>query len=122
MATRGILTTSMPNYDYLCPSNGRRVEVFHPMNEKLRTWGELCARAGISAGDTPEDAPVEKLISAPGLSFPSGNSKLKEMGFTKLVRRDKGVYENVTASGDESRVMRADDPSSVPDLSRKISD
>jgi predicted nucleic acid-binding Zn ribbon protein len=115
MSTRGILRLSMPNYDYLCPSNGRRVEVFHAMSE-------LCARAGIPAGDTPEDAPVEKLVSAPGLSFPSGNAKLKELGFTKLVRRDKGVYENVTATGDESRVMRAGDPTSIPDLSKKISD
>ena len=112
----------MPNYDYFCPVNGRRVEVFHKLAESISSWGELCQRAGLAPGDTPADSPVEKLISAPGLSFPSGTAKLRELGFTKLVKRDTGVYENVTASGDESRVMRADDPSSVPDLSGKIED
>jgi hypothetical protein len=112
----------MPNYDYQCPSNGRRIEVFHAMNERLRTWGELCHRAGIEPGDTPGDAPVEKLVGAPGLSFPAGNSKLKDLGFTKLVRRDKGVYENVTAGDGESRVMEAGKPETIPDLSRKIRD
>ena len=112
----------MPNYDYHCPSNGRRVEVFHPMKERLRTWGELCRRAGIEPGDTPADAPVEKLVSAPGLSFPAGNSKLKELGFTKLVRRDKGVYENVTAGDGDSHVMEAGKPETMPDLSKKIGD
>jgi len=112
----------MPNYDYHCPANGRRVEVFHPIKDRLRTWGELCRRAGIDPGDTPADAPVEKLISAPGLAFPSGNAKLKELGFTKLVRRDKGVYENVTAGDGESRVMEAGRPETIPDLSKKIAD
>jgi predicted nucleic acid-binding Zn ribbon protein len=112
----------VPNYDYFCPGNGLRVEVFHAMKDRLSTWGELCERTHRELGDTPADAPVEKLVSAPGLAFPAGNAKLKNLGFTKLVRRDTGVYENVTATGDESRVMRADDPSSIPNLTGKISD
>ena len=54
----------MPIYDYYCPHNGRVVEVRHSMNERLKTWGEVCRQAGIDPGETPLDAPVEKLISA----------------------------------------------------------
>ena len=54
----------MPIYEYRCDANGRLVEVQHKMAERLSTWGELCERAGISAGKTDPAAPVEKLISA----------------------------------------------------------
>ena len=47
---------------------------------------------------------------------------MKEKGFTKLVKRDEGVYENVTASGDEARYMKAGDASTLPDLKKKIGD
>ncbi|NUP89554.1 MAG: zinc ribbon domain-containing protein [Candidatus Sumerlaeia bacterium] len=112
----------MPLYDYFCPANGRTVEVFHGMNERILTWGELCGRTAVALGDTSPEAPVEKLIAAPGVNTPVGDSKLKNMGFTKLVKRDKGVYENVTATGSESRYMKADDPSTLPHLSKKIRD
>ena len=112
----------MPTYDYHCSENGERVEVIHGINEKIETWGALCARAGISFGETPSSAPVKKLIGAPGLAFPKTNADLKNMGFTKLVKREKGVYENVTATGKESRYVRGDDPKTMPDLKRKIGD
>jgi len=53
----------MPTYDYRCEANGRVVEVRHGMNECLTTWGELCRLAGLEAGATPPDAPVERLIT-----------------------------------------------------------
>lgn len=53
----------MPTYDYHCEANGQIVEVRHRMSEHLATWGELCALAGIEPGQTPTDAPVEKLIT-----------------------------------------------------------
>ncbi len=53
----------MPSYDYRCDANGQVVEVRHGMSEKLGTWGEVCARAGIALGDTAADAPVERLIT-----------------------------------------------------------
>ncbi len=53
----------MPKYDYLCAANGRTVEVQHRMSEEVTTWGDLCLRAGIEAGDTPADAPVEKTFT-----------------------------------------------------------
>ena len=43
----------MPTYDYRCESNSRVVEVMHRMNEQMRTWGELCEKAGVAPGDTP---------------------------------------------------------------------
>ncbi|AGA91351.1 hypothetical protein Thimo_2631 [Thioflavicoccus mobilis 8321] len=53
----------MPTYDYRCDLNDRVVEVSHRMSESLTTWGELCARAGIDAGDTPPEAPVHRLAT-----------------------------------------------------------
>ena len=53
----------MPTYDYRCAVNNRTVEVKHRMSEQVKTWGELCALAGIEAGDTPANAPVEKLAT-----------------------------------------------------------
>jgi hypothetical protein len=54
----------MPIYEYRCAANDRTVEVRHGMGEKLRTWGELCERAGLDVGDLPASAPVERLLSA----------------------------------------------------------
>ncbi len=54
----------MPTYEYLCEANGRVVEVQHKMADRIRTWGQLCERAGIAAGRTSPKSPVTKLISA----------------------------------------------------------
>lgn len=112
----------MPVYEYYCPANGQTVEVVHSMTERLTTWADLCALTSISPGDTPADAPIERLLFAPGIATPAGDTKLKEMGFTKLVKRDTGVYENVTATNKESRYMKAGDSSTLPDIKSKISD
>jgi len=53
----------MITYQYHCPTNQQTLEVQHSMRESLRTWGEVCARAGQNLGNTPADAPVERLIS-----------------------------------------------------------
>lgn len=65
---------------------------------------------------------VARLISQPYVSTPTGDSDLKSMGFTKLVKRDTGVYENVTRSGGESRYMEAGKPETMPHLKKKITD
>lgn len=57
----------MPSYDYHCPDNGQVVEVKHRISELLKTWGEVCDKAGIEPGATPADAPVEKLITGGGI-------------------------------------------------------
>ncbi len=44
----------MPTYDYLCPANGRVVEVSHKMAERMTTW---------ALDGTPGNAKVERLIT-----------------------------------------------------------
>ncbi|HKK16921.1 MAG TPA: zinc ribbon domain-containing protein [Gammaproteobacteria bacterium] len=112
----------MPTYDYYCKANNRTVEVVHTMNVTLGTWGEVCYVAQIPLGETDPLAPVRKVISAPAIAVSIGNSTLREKGFTKLVKRDKGVYENVTALDHEKRYMTAGDVSSIPDFKKKIED
>ena len=62
----------MPYYEYHCASNGRTLEVRHSMSDRLATWGEVAEAAGFDTGDTPTDAPVERLMSAPAPLAGSG--------------------------------------------------
>lgn len=113
----------MPVYEYHCDANGRTVEVMHPIGVSLEIWGQVCYVAQIPLGDTDPAAPVRRVITTPpAVSIPVGNATLKEKGFTKLVRRDEGVYENVTATGEESRYMRAGEADTLPHLHKKIED
>ena len=88
----------------------------------FQTGGELCYVSQHPLGDTDPLSPVRKVITAPAITFPTGNAELKSHGFTKLVKRDDGVYENVTAVDDEKRYMNAGDPSSIPHIKKKIED
>lgn len=113
----------MPRYDYYCEANQLTVEVVHPISRKLNTWGEVCELAGIDVGDVSGTADVRRIITTPPMAnTPMGNAGLKNLGFTKLVKRDVGVYENVTRTGTEKRYMKAGDASSMPHLHKKISD
>ncbi len=67
-------------------------------------------------------SPIRRLLSAPGISTPTTNAEYKNMGFTRLEKRDTGVYENVTRTGNESRYMEANKPETMPHLHKKISD
>ncbi|MDY6943320.1 MAG: zinc ribbon domain-containing protein [Pseudomonadota bacterium] len=60
----------MPTYDYRCSANDQTISVWHGVSAELKTWGDLCAAAGAQLGDTPADAPVERLIT--GGNFVSG--------------------------------------------------
>lgn len=66
--------------------------------------------------------PVRKIISRINISCPKTNGELRDMGFTKLVKRDDGVYENVTARDGDSRYMQRGRPETIPDLTKTISD
>ena len=113
----------MPRYDYQCDANGRVLEVNHGMNGKVQTWGDLCEMAGVEPGVTSLDASVRKIITTPPMAnTPKGNSYLKNQGFTKLVKRIDGTYENVTRTGTEKRFLDPRDPSSMPHLHKKITD
>jgi hypothetical protein len=65
---------------------------------------------------------VRKLISRPNISTPRTNTELKDLGFTKLVKRDDGVYENVTARDGDSKFVHRDRPETLPNLKKTISD
>jgi len=113
----------MPLYEYQCEENGRVVEVSHPMSARLHTWGELCFAAQIPLQDTDPLAPVKRVFTRPpGVAVATFNSELKNVGFTKLVKRDDGVYENVTATGKEKRYMNRGDKDSIPHFNKKIGD
>lgn len=114
---------NMPRYDYMCDDNGQTVEVTHGISSKINTWGELCQLAGIESGDTSVDATVRKIFNiAPMANTPKGDSWLKNQGWTKLVKRSDGTYENVTRTGSEKRFLDPKDPTSMPHLHKKISD
>lgn len=104
----------MPVYEYEhidTPCDlGRVFEVTQPMEEKPLKACPVCR------------GKVRKLISLVGISSPKTNSELRDLGFTKLVKRDDGVYENVTARDGESRYMQKDKPETMPDLSKTIKD
>jgi hypothetical protein len=64
----------MPTYQYFCDSNQQTIEVQHSMKEQLRTWGEVCAKAGVPAGTTSPQAAVERLISGGLMGTVSGGT------------------------------------------------
>jgi putative FmdB family regulatory protein len=89
-------------------------------------------RKGFTTTQRMKDAPLTRcprcgsriirLVFAPSVSTPHTPAELKNLGFTKLVRRDHGVYENVTRTKNEARYFEADKPHTAPDLKSKISD
>ncbi len=104
----------MPVYEYehkAAPCNiGKEFEITQSIKDKQLTCCPECGQ------------PVRKLISRVGISVPKTNSELKDLGFTKLVKRDDGVYENVTARGNDSRYMERGKPETMPDISKTIKD
>ena len=56
----------MPSYDYRCEANGRVVEVRHTMSEKLTTWGEVCAQAGLDLDGKDIDTDFAPALGAGG--------------------------------------------------------
>jgi putative FmdB family regulatory protein len=104
----------MPVYEYEhegegC-ARGRRFDVRQRVDDERLAACPDCGGA------------VRRVFSVVNVNTPRTNSDLKSMGFTKLVRRDKGVYENVTATGTESRIWDANKPETKPHLHKKISD
>ena len=66
--------------------------------------------------------PVKKLISLASISVPKSNGELRDLGFTKLVKRDDGVYENVTRRDGDSKYMERGKPDTMPNLKKTVSD
>lgn len=67
--------------------------------------------------------PVRKLISRTFTKKPGkSDAELRDLGFTKLVRKDDGVYENVTVRDGESKIVDRRDPETFPHLHKTIRD
>jgi len=104
----------MPVYEYEhtkkpCPQ-GKVFEVTQSIKEDPLTHCPICGGS------------VKRCLSLINISTPKSNSELRDRGFTKLVRRDDGVYENVTRREGESRYMERGKPETMPDLSKIIKD
>lgn len=66
---------------------------------------------------------VRKIMSCASIRrAQKSDGELRDLGFTKLVRREDGVYENVTQREGESRYMVRGKPETVPDVKRIIRD
>ncbi len=65
----------MPTYDYLCETNGRKIEVNHKMSDNIDSWGQLCHQAGVEPGETPVDTPVKRLITGGAIISSSSQSE-----------------------------------------------
>jgi len=80
--------------------------------------GKACAKGKrFTLSQSMKDAPLKKcpecggevrrLISKVNLSISKSNRELKNLGFQKLVRRDKGVYEDVTRKDGDNPIIDA---------------
>ena len=104
----------MPVYEYEHQDKscrlGKVFDLEQSINDRQLTHCPACS------------GPVQKLISRTNISCPKSNSELRDLGFTKLVRRDDGVYENVTTRSGDSRYMVKGKPETIPDISKTITD
>lgn len=107
----------MPLYEYIACEGETGCDHCRPGFAITQSMKEdalsLCPKCG---------ARIERAIFPVGIATPKTPSELKNLGFKKLVRRDKGVYENLTATGNESRIWDSTKPSSAPDIKSVISD
>lgn len=104
----------VPTYCYECsnvecPTGGQ----FHVQQSIKEDRLKACPECG---------EPVERVISGGYINVPTSDTDLRDKGFAKLVRRDKGVYENVTALEGESKFWDADKPGTMPDIHRRCPD
>ena len=104
----------MPVYEYehlgqAC-SHGQQFEY----EQSIKDWDlTKCPHCG---------EPVRKLLSAPAVKVKKSDRELRDLGFTKLVRVDDGIFENVTAREGESRIMDRREPETLPHLHKTIRD
>ena len=104
----------MPVYDYEHEGDGCTLGKTFELSQPIYSAKfKVCPECGQA---------VKRLISLVGISKTKGNSELKNLGFTKLVKRDDGIYENVTATGNESKIWDTRKPETMPNLKGKIGD
>lgn len=67
-------------------------------------------------------AKVERGLTAATIRPRKFNCELKDLGFTKLVRVDDGLFENVTRRPGEEKYIDRRRPETFPDLSKTVKD
>jgi len=91
----------MPTYTYIHtaergPACEESFTIVQSMRDDALTACPTCRHA------------VARQVGLPGIAAPQGNAHLRNLGFSKLVRRDKGVYENVSAQAGEPTIVTQD--------------
>lgn len=66
--------------------------------------------------------PVERALCPAGIRSKKFNCELRDLGFTKLVRVDNGIFENVTRRHGEEKYIDRRRPETFPDLSKTVKD
>lgn len=66
--------------------------------------------------------PVERDLAPAAIKTKKFNCELRDMGFTKLVRVDDGLFENVTRRHGEDKYVDRRRPETFPDLSKTVKD
>ena len=66
--------------------------------------------------------PIKRLVSPARLRKHKTDTELRDLGFTKLVRKDDGIFENVTARNGESKIVDRRRPETLPHLHKIIKD
>lgn len=104
----------MPVYEYEHVGEpctwGQVIEIEQSVHDEILSHCPNCGGA------------VRKLISLCNINTPRSDGEIRDKGFTKLVRRDSGVYENVTARNGDSRFVHIDNPKTLPNLRKTIRD
>ena len=65
---------------------------------------------------------VERDLSPASIRTKKFNCELKDMGFTKLVRVDDGLFENVTRRPGEDKYVDRRRPETFPNLNKTVKD
>ncbi len=65
---------------------------------------------------------VERDLGAASIRTKKFNCELKDLGFTKLVRVDDGVFENVTRRHGEDKYVDRRRPETFPNLNKTVKD
>jgi hypothetical protein len=65
---------------------------------------------------------VERILKAAMIKKRNFNCELRDKGFTKLVRVDDGIFENVTRRPGEAKYVDRRKPETLPILEKTIKD
>ncbi|MDR2351914.1 MAG: zinc ribbon domain-containing protein [Deltaproteobacteria bacterium] len=66
--------------------------------------------------------PVQRVLGTPLIKTKNFNCELRDKGFTKLVRVDEGIFENVTRRDGEAKYFDRTRPETYPKLEKTIKD